>query len=102
MDALRGEPRAAVQLDVAGVPAGATASLTDPDTGRSVALTVGEGLPWLHVFTADPLPRGARESLAVEPTTAPPNAFGSGTDLVVLEPGATHAVSFTIAGVTGS
>ena len=36
------------------------------------------------MFTGDALPAHARESLAVEPMTAPPNAFGSGEDLVVL------------------
>ncbi|QWF20902.1 aldose 1-epimerase family protein [Nocardioides sp. LMS-CY] len=80
------------------VPAGSTAVLADPDSGRAVRLTVGEGLGWLHVFTADPLPWGVRESLAVEPTTAPPDAFRSGVDLVVLAPGETHIVSCTISG----
>ena len=81
-----------------GVAAGATTSLADPDSGREVRLTVHEGLPWVHVFTGDPLPWGVREALAVEPTTAPPDAFRSGVDLVVLEPGQTQTVSFTIAG----
>ncbi|MFC7495888.1 MULTISPECIES: aldose 1-epimerase family protein [unclassified Nocardioides] len=81
-----------------GVPAGSTAVLADPDSGREVRLTVGEGYGWLHLFTGDPLPWGAREALAVEPTTAPPDAFRSGLDLVVLEPGATHTVSCTITG----
>ncbi len=85
-----------------GLPAGSTTVLADPDNGREVRLTVGPGLGWLHLFTGDPLPWGRRESLAVEPTTGPPDAFRTGTDLVVLEPGETHAVSFTITGVTGS
>lgn len=81
-----------------GVPARSTTVLADPDSGREVRLTVGDGLGWLHVFTGDPLPRGARESLAVEPTTCPPDAFRSGLDLVVLQPGETHRASFTLAG----
>ena len=81
-----------------GVPAGATATVADPDSGRAVHLTVGEGLGWLHVFTGDPLTWGRRESLAVEPVTAPPDAFRSGVDLLVIEPGRTRTVSFTIAG----
>ncbi|MDF1605182.1 aldose 1-epimerase family protein [Nocardioides sp. YIM 152315] len=81
-----------------GVAAGSTAVLADPDSGREVRLTVGDGLGWLHVFTGDPLPWGVRESLAVEPTTGPPDAFRSGIDLIVLEPGDTHTVSFTITG----
>lgn len=81
-----------------GVRAGATAVLADPGSGRAVRLTVGEGLGWLQAFTGDPLPWGARESLAVEPTTAPPDAFRSGIDLVELGPGETHRVSCTITG----
>lgn len=103
------EPRALGDLVLdhpfGGVRDGATATLADPESGRSVSVTVHRGLPWLHLFTSDPLPRGRREALALEPTTAPPDAFGSGIDLVVLEPGRTHEVSFTIhgsAGVTGS
>ena len=45
---------------------------------------------WIQVFTGDELPAHARESLAVEPMTAPPNAFATGEDLVVLSP-AGHA-----------
>jgi aldose 1-epimerase len=81
-----------------GVPAGSTTTLADPDTGREVRVTVQDGLGWLHLFTGDPLPWGARESLAIEPTTAPPDAFRSGVDLAVIEPGATHEVTFTITG----
>lgn len=96
------EPRAVGDLVLdhpyGGVEPGATAVLADPDSGREVRLTVGEGIGWLHVFTADTLPWGARESLAVEPTTAPPDAFRSGVDLTVLQPGESHRVSFTITG----
>ncbi|KWX09966.1 galactose mutarotase, partial [Carbonactinospora thermoautotrophica] len=54
-------------------------------------------LPWVQVHTADrPEPRFDRAGLAVEPMTCPPDAFNSGTDLVVLEPGAAHAASWTI------
>lgn len=81
-----------------GVRAGSSAVLTDPDSGRAVRLTVGEGLGWLHAFTGEPLPWGARESLALEPMTCPPDAFRSGVDLVELDPGETHTVSCTITG----
>lgn len=45
-------------------------------------------LPWVQVHTAD-LPDRAtsRLGLALEPMTCPPDAFNSGTDLVVLAPG---------------
>jgi aldose 1-epimerase len=68
-------------------PAGrAWARLTGPDGG--VGLWAGEGYRWLQVFTGDALdePR-RRRALAVEPMTCPPDAFNSGTDLIVLEPG---------------
>lgn len=81
-----------------GVRAGSSAVLADPDSGRAVRLTVGEGLGWLHAFTGEPLPWGARESLALEPMTCPPDAFRSGVDLVELDPGETHTVSCTITG----
>jgi aldose 1-epimerase len=56
--------------------------------------------PWVQVHTADrPEPEYDRAGLAVEPMTCPPDAFNSGTDLVVLEPGESHSVSWTIAAV---
>jgi hypothetical protein len=57
----------------------------------------GQGLPWLQLHTGDkepPLPN--RLGLAVEPMTCPPDAFNTGTDLVRLEPGARHEVSWSI------
>ena len=54
-------------------------------------------LPWLQVHTADvPGDPDHRAGLAVEPMTCPPDAFNSGTDLIVLAPGATHTASWTI------
>ena len=62
----------------------ATVALRDPATGRGVALWVDEHHHWLQVFT--PPADGGRPGLAVEPMTAPADAFNSGTDLVVLAP----------------
>jgi len=57
---------------------------------RGVRLWAGEGYRWLQVFTGDPLDeRHRRRALAVEPMTCPPNAFVTGTDLLILEPGET-------------
>lgn len=81
-----------------GVEDGASAVLRDPGSGRSVSLTAHEGVRWLHVYTGDGLEGHEREALAIEPVTAPPDAFRSGIDLITLEPGATHRASFTIAG----
>ena len=46
------------------------------------------GYRYLQVFTGDTLiPARRRRGLAVEPMTCPPDAFRSGTSLLVLEPG---------------
>ncbi len=53
-----------------------------------VAFWAGQGYRWLQVFTGDPLPPSRRRrAIAIEPMTCPPNAFVSGTDLLVLQPG---------------
>ena len=72
-----------LQRDASGV---ATAWLRDPATGRGAALWVDAQHRWLQVFSADGVPETARRSLAVEPMTAPPDAFRSGDDLVTLAP----------------
>ena len=74
---------------------GGAATLRDGD--RVVTVTPGDGCAWLHVFTCD-THEPARQAVAIEPMTCPPDAFRTGTDLVVLEPGATHRTSFTITG----
>ena len=59
-----------------------------------VALWAGEGYQWLQVFTGDTLDAARRRrALAIEPMTCPPNSFASGTDLIILAPGAsvTHS-----------
>jgi aldose 1-epimerase len=54
-------------------------------------------LPWVQVHTADtPEAETDRTGLAVEPMTCAPDAFNSGQDLVVLEPGAEHVASWTL------
>jgi aldose 1-epimerase len=55
--------------------------------GTEVALWAGPGYDWLQVFTGDALePARRRRAVAIEPMTCPPNAFVSGTDLLMLEP----------------
>jgi aldose 1-epimerase len=70
--------------------------LRDPDSGRTASLWADAAYPWLQVFSGDTLAKGARESLAVEPMTCPPDAFNSGTDLVVLQPGESDTGRFGI------
>ncbi|BDZ40362.1 aldose 1-epimerase family protein [Microbacterium suwonense] len=67
------------------------------DSGEGVAMTWDERCPWVQVHTADtPDPATSRRGLAVEPMTCPPDAFNSGVDLVVLEPGVAHSASWSI------
>ena len=60
------------------------------EAGPRVGLWADEGYRWLQVFTGDPLgPDRRRKAVAIEPMTCPPNAFVTGHDLLVLEPGDT-------------
>ncbi|HEY7145256.1 MAG TPA: aldose 1-epimerase family protein [Streptosporangiaceae bacterium] len=70
--------------------------------GRQVALWAGEGYRWLQVFTGDALDAAARRrALAIEPMTAPPNAFASGIDLITLEPGQSVSHSWGVQVLAG-
>ncbi|GAW51317.1 aldose 1-epimerase [Nocardioides sp. PD653] len=75
-------------------------SVVDPQSGRGIELTLGDGFDWVHLFSCDPHDP-PRQALAIEPMTCPPDAFRTGVDLLVLQPGETHEVSFTVA-ATGS
>lgn len=69
------------------------ARLTDA-TGAGVELTWDAALRWVQVCTADTREPGShRSGLAIEPMTCPPDAFGSGRDVIELGPGegVTHA-----------
>jgi aldose 1-epimerase len=68
-----------------GADGRATARLVAPE-GTGVELWVDERHGWLMVYTADDVPATARRSLAVEPMTAPADAFNSGVDVVSLGP----------------
>jgi len=77
----------------------ATVRLTTSD-GSGVAMTWGTELPWVQVHTADrPIAAESRLGLAVEPMTCPPDAFNSGTDLIVLEPNGSSSASWTISAI---
>ncbi len=58
-----------------------------------VVLRMDEHHRWLQVFTGPP---GRRDGLAVEPMTAPPNAFATGEDLIVLAPEEPLTVRWTL------
>jgi aldose 1-epimerase len=72
----------------------ATARLRDPATGQGVELWVDERHRWLQVYTPEDCP-GPRPAIAVEPMTAPVDAFRSGTDLVTLAPAGSGGDTFS-------
>ena len=65
----------------------ARVELRHPDNGGGLMLWVSESYRYLMLYTGDNRPDVNRRSLAVEPMTCPPNAFASGDDLIVLQPG---------------
>jgi len=67
----------------------AWATLDDRSGGRALALWADAHFGHLMCYTGDTLddPARRRTAIAVEPMTCPPDAFRSGRDLVVLEPG---------------
>ncbi|QDZ15658.1 aldose 1-epimerase family protein [Humibacter ginsenosidimutans] len=84
----------ALQRDAAGT---AAVEIVAAD-GHGVAMRWDAACPWVQIHTADrPDPALSRLGLAVEPMTCPPDAFNSGTDLIVLQPGDTTTAGWTIA-----
>lgn len=69
-------------------------TLTAPD-GRTVTMWMGEGFDYVQVFTTDAYP-GQKKAVAVEPMTAPADAFNSGTGLRWLQPGEQWSASWGI------
>lgn len=68
--------------------------LAHPDGDNSVTVWGDPSVNYVMIFTGDGLPpERRRRSLAIEPMTCPPDAFGTGTALTVLEPG--QAAAFT-------
>lgn len=75
----------------------ARVTIETADGARRATLWMDRGYDYLMLFTGDTLsPAARRRGLAVEPMTCAPNALQSGDGLVVLEPGATHSVSWGI------
>ncbi|MDH2445474.1 aldose 1-epimerase family protein [Amnibacterium sp. CER49] len=70
------------------------------DDGHGAEMVWGAGCGWVQIHTGDrPEPDWNRRGLAVEPMTCPPDAFNSGDDLVVLEPGDRHVAEWTLRAV---
>jgi aldose 1-epimerase len=76
---------------------GSSVTIASPSGDESITVWADAAFRWWQVFTGDTL-HGARHrrSVAIEPMTCPPDAFRSGRDLVVLEPGRTWAASWGI------
>jgi aldose 1-epimerase len=73
-----------------------SATITAPD-GSGVRVWADEMFGWWQVYTGDTLPpERNRRSVALEPMTCPPDAFRSGRDLIVLEPGGSWRGSWGI------
>jgi aldose 1-epimerase len=82
-------------LDI--IDGGSTHSLTAPD-GRTVSLWADDQHNYLQVFTTRRYPDGGRHvtAVAVEPMTAPADAFNSGEGLKWLAPRQQWSVSWAI------
>ncbi|MHB1710549.1 MAG: aldose 1-epimerase family protein [Acidimicrobiales bacterium] len=72
--------------------------LDHPDGTHGVTLWADENFDHVMIYSGDTLEAGQRRrALAVEPMTCPPDAFRSGTGVIVLEPGARWTGSWGIA-----
>ena len=70
------------------------ARATAPD-GRTTVVWGDASVRWWQLFTGDVLPeRWRRRTLALEPMTCGPDALNTGEDVVVLEPGESHAMTW--------
>ena len=67
--------------------------------GHGVMLWMDQSYQYVMLFTGDPLPDVDRRSLAVEPMTCPPNAFQTGENVIVLEPGRVSSSSWGISAI---
>jgi aldose 1-epimerase len=76
--------------------------VTAPD-GFTATMRWGAELPWVQVCTGDDPDRPDlhRAGVAVEPMTCPPDAFTTGVDLIVLEPGAESTASWLLSATDG-
>lgn len=70
------------------------ARMTAPD-GRTTVMWGDGAVRWWQLFTGDALAEPwTRRTIALEPMTCPPDALNTGEDLVVLEPGGTHSMTW--------
>ncbi len=76
---------------------GSAVTIAAPGGGRSVTVWADGNFRWWQVFSGDTLHgERFRRSVAIEPMTCPPDAFRSGRDLLVLEPGRSWRASWGV------
>jgi len=86
--------------DIAFDRSGAAELTLVDDAGQGVRMSWDDRCRWLQLCIPGPQrPWMHRKALAVEPMSCPPDAFNSGTDLVVLEPGRSHEIELTIGAI---
>jgi aldose 1-epimerase len=73
--------------------------LQAPNSGRSVEVWMDGAFKHVTIYTGETVhaPERRRHGLAVEPMTCPPNAFVSGEDRLVLQPGETWSGTWGVA-----
>ena len=65
--------------------------------GKGAEMIFDDQSKWIQIHTADrDLQADSRMAVAIEPMTCPPDAFNSGIDLIVLEPGKKHEYKLKI------
>ncbi|HEY4898580.1 MAG TPA: aldose 1-epimerase family protein [Candidatus Nanopelagicaceae bacterium] len=68
--------------------------------GRGVRMEFDSSSSWIQIHTADRSgAKNGRMCLAVEPMSCPPDAFNSGIDLIWLQPGAEHTMTWKICAI---
>ncbi|MCI1674752.1 MAG: aldose 1-epimerase family protein [Ancrocorticia sp.] len=95
-DFRKARPIGNTELDTAFTGFDGNVRLTDK-SGHGVEVILGDGVRWVQIYSAHKAPgSGYRASLAVEPMTCPADAFNSGRDVVILEPGDETALEWAI------
>ena len=75
----------------------ARVTLSDPSSEKSLVVWMDERHRYIQAFTGDTLMANRRRrGLAIEPMTCPPDAFRTGTDLIVLEPDETCTLAWGV------
>ncbi|NED94002.1 hypothetical protein G1H11_01570 [Phytoactinopolyspora alkaliphila] len=84
-----GSSQLGLYTDLARDDSGHARTVAERPDGWRITLWQDEAWPFVLLYTADNVrpEEGVRRSLAVEPMTAPADAFNSGDHLIVLEPG---------------